>query len=328
MNSSIEMNGNISLKYETAITQLGEIAEAYYWNGKASDAKLVLHHSLQLADTEEARPMRLLILLKLGKILAIEYVYTNADAELMFSTLQEARQLAKDANDRHSTADALSLLGMAHYYVDLNASASIDSSSDKYSEALSYQQQALVLREEINDTRGISESFFLIGTVHERRQQQEALDCYEKALQTAEQNGHFYEKTEPSRHFAFHALMRGDLEQALKFALEALRLREQAGFKPYLPLDHLMVSDIYLKQGDIDNALNHATEASRLAEEMGYKRAISSSSLSLGDIQAAMQNNDLAAASYKKALLLGQELKLPLVIKRASERLEQIVDQS
>lgn len=180
-------------------------------------------------------------------------------------------------------ADALSLLGQAHYFTTVVASlkSSVSPNSlqgqGKYDEALAYQQQALELREALHDTRGISESYFQIGVVYERWQQYErAMEYYTKARQIADQYNHPFEKTEPARHFAINALRQGDLDQALTLALQALELREEARFKPYQPLDHLLLRDIYLAKGDTANAQLHTQQASALAKEMGLKDLASS----------------------------------------------------
>jgi len=79
-------------------------------------------------------------------------------------------------------------------------------------------------------------------TVYERWQQHNAaLQCYTKALQIAERFRYLPEKTEPTRHLAYHALSKGDVNQALGYARQALTLREESGFKPYLPFDHLLL---------------------------------------------------------------------------------------
>lgn len=39
-----------------------------------------------------------------------------------------------------------------------------------------------------------------------------------KAFQIANQYGYAFEKVEPVRHFAYHAMLRGDLQQALDYA--------------------------------------------------------------------------------------------------------------
>jgi hypothetical protein len=64
--------------------------------------------------------------------------------------------------------------------------------------------------------------------------------------------------------------MKGNLDEALSLALQALELREAARFKPYQPLDHLLLRDIYQVKGDTANAQLHEQRASALAEEMGY----------------------------------------------------------
>jgi hypothetical protein len=58
--------------------------------------------------------------------------------------------------------------------------------------------------------------------------------------------------------------------------LQALSLREEAGFKPYLPLDHLLLRDIYLARGDTANAQLHTERASALADEMGLTTLVAS----------------------------------------------------
>jgi hypothetical protein len=101
-------------------------------------------------------------------------------------------------------------------------------------------------------------------------------------------SGHLFEKTEPTRHFAIHVLRQANLDQALTLALQALALREEAGFKPYLPLDHLLLRDICLAKGDTANAQFHTKIASAIAEEMGLKMLVSSMP-GIRDILAAQQ---------------------------------------
>ncbi|MEP7187748.1 MAG: tetratricopeptide repeat protein, partial [Roseiflexaceae bacterium] len=196
-------------------------------------------------------------------------------------------------HDQQGIADALSLLGQAYYFAAIVASRKQGEplhsapGQGKYDQALAYQQQALELREALRDSRGISESCFQIGVVYERWQQYDrAIDYYTRAREIADQGGHAFEKTEPARHLAFHALREGNLDQALSLALQALSLREDAHFRPYLPFDHLLLKDIYLAQGDTENAQFHLLRAQALAEEMGLQTLISSM-LSSSAIRAA-----------------------------------------
>lgn len=284
MQSSVPTDDKLTKYYTTAIDALCEIARAYYMDGRLSDAQHLLRTALQLVESGEVVFQgRLKLLLLYGQVLIVDRLLTRGDADLLFPTIQQAKQVAEAAQDQQGIADALSLLGQAHYCTavieSLKAGKFPDSPQEegKYDQALAYQQQALKLREALHDNRGISESYFQIGTVYERwGQYDRALEYYTKARQIADQYNYAFEKTEPTRHLTLHALIRGDLDQALTLALQALELREKAGFKPYQPLDHLLIRDIYQAKGDITNAQLHEQRASAIAEEMGMTTLVSS----------------------------------------------------
>jgi hypothetical protein len=87
-----------------------------------------------------------------------------------------------------------------------------------------------------------------------------------------------------------HALKQGHLEQALPLALQALKLREEAQFRPYQPLDHLLIRDIYLARGDTAKAQQHTEAATTLATEM-----------ELGALVSSMPNiRDILTAKHKE----------------------------
>ena len=284
MQSSALTNDKLTGYYTNAIDALCEIARAYYMDGKLSNAQHVLRTALQLTESGEVAPRdRLKLLLLYGQVLIVDHLLAHGDADLLFSTIQQAKQIAEASQDQQSIADAFSLLGQAHYFTavvaNLRAGTLFNShqGDGKYDEALAYQQQALKLREALHDNRGISESYFQIGTVYERwGQYDRAQEHYTKARQIADQYDYPFEKTEPTRHFALHALMQGNLDQALTLALQALELREKAGFKPYQPLDHLLIRDVYQARGDTANAQLHEQRASAVAEEMGMPNLVSS----------------------------------------------------
>lgn len=288
MQLSVFTNEELTKHYTTAIDGLCEVAGAYFYLGRLSDAQHLLRISLQLIDVGEVNPQnRLKLLLLYERVLIVDHLLTRGNADLMFSTVLQARQIAEAVQNQQGIADALSLLGQAHCFATTVASLKSGTSpfiprgQGEYDEtlaaALAYQEQALKLREALHDTCGVSESYFQIGLVHERWQQYEqAQEYYLKARQIAEQFGHFFEKTEPARHVAIHALRKGNPDQALTLALQALKLREEARFKPYLPLDHLLLRDIYLAKGDTENAELHTEIASAIALEMGLKTLMSS----------------------------------------------------
>ena len=284
MQPSVFTNDEFTRYYTAAIDALCEIARSYFFLGRLGDAMHVLRMSLHVIEAGEvAQKDRLKLLLLYGKILTVDHLLHRGDTDLMFSIILQAQQIAESAQDQQGLANALSLLGQAHCtattvaIVKSGALPFGTQGQGKYEEALAYQQQALGLQEALHDTRGISESHFCIGLVYQFWQQHElAREHFTRAIQVAEQYGYVLEQAEPNRHLTVDALFKGDLDQALTHALRALSFREAGGFRPYQPLDHLSLWDIYLKKGDTANAQFHMQQASTMAEEMGLSTLVPS----------------------------------------------------
>jgi tetratricopeptide (TPR) repeat protein len=284
MQLSVLTNDELSKHYTTAIDTLYEIARVSFFLGRLGDALHVLGTSLQLIEGGEvAQKDRLKLLLLYGKVLTVDHLLQRGDTDLLFSTILQAQQIAESARDQQGEASALSLLGQAHCtattvaIVKSGALPFGTQGQGKYEKALTYQQQALFLQEALHDSRGISESHFCIGLVYQFWQQNElAQEHFIKAIQVAEESGHVLEQAEPHRHLTIDALFKGDLETALTHAKLALSFREAGGFRPYQPLDHLTLWDIYQKIGDTAKAQFHMKQASTLASEMGLSTLVSS----------------------------------------------------
>ena len=284
MPSSVSTNDEFTRHYTTAIDTLCEIARSYFFLGRLGDALDLLRMSLQIMEAGEVAPQdRLKLLLLYGKVLTVDHLINRGDADPMFSTIRQAKQIAEATQDQQGIADALSLLGQAHCFattITIVKSGALPFGTQgqgKYDEALAYHLQALKLQEALHDTRGISESHFCIGLVYQFWQQNDlARENFTKAIQVAEQYGHILEQAEPNRHLTLDALFKGDLDQALTHAQRALSFREAGGFRPYQPLDHLSLWDVYLKKGDTANAQFHMQQASTIASEMGFSTLVSS----------------------------------------------------
>jgi hypothetical protein len=146
----------------------------YLYLGRLAEAQQLLRTVLHLLEAQEMKPQdRLQVLLLSGEVLIVEYMLADTDPDLMFSTIGQAKQIAEAAQDQQGIADALSLLGQAHYFAQLmsrvRSGASPDSArgQGELDEAFAYQQHALQLRETLHDTRGISESHFWVGVIYD-----------------------------------------------------------------------------------------------------------------------------------------------------------------
>lgn len=284
MQPSISTNNENTSHYTRAIDALCEVAHSAFFLGRLREAFHVLSTSLHLIEGGEvAQKDRLKLLLLYGRVLNVDHLLSRGDTDLLFAILLQAQQVAEAAQDEQSRASALSLLGQA--YCNATTMAIVKSGAlpfgaqgqGEYEKALAYHQQALELQETLHDTRGTSESYFGIGLIYQFWQQNElARQHFIRAIEIAEASGHVLEQAEPNRHLTIDALFKGDMDQALTYAQRALSFREAGGFRPYQPLDHLTLRDIYLKQGDTARADLHLQQASALASEMGLTTLVSS----------------------------------------------------
>lgn len=264
---------------ESTVEALIDTASRDLSDGRLTQARLVLEPALPKTESPALPPTdvdggggqesRLRALILFGRILVVHHLVARAySADQLNAVGERALQIAQSLDDANHLAAALELRGQAGYVTHVvdclrrGASLYAVPGDGQYDQVCDDHVRALGLRRELNDTRGISESLFAVGLMHERwRQFDRAQTCYREAYGLAEQGGHAFEMTEPARHVAIQAYRDRDLDEALTLARRALSLREASGFRPYQPLDHLLIKDIALAQGDLELARHHVRQA-------------------------------------------------------------------
>ncbi|HEY7350115.1 MAG TPA: tetratricopeptide repeat protein [Ktedonobacterales bacterium] len=309
--------------YQTAIGAVCEIAEAYYRLGKLDAALTALQAgALLLEDAAEEQRLddsRAKLLLQQGKLLVTKGFYANSGYEAAASTLLRAQGLATSIGDEGGSADALQLLGQAAY------NKTVHGSEGDYTQALDYFQQALARREKLEDRRGIAESLFYIGLIHERWQQPgEAESYYTRALAIAQESGYQIEQSYALRHLAGLAQEAGDLEKTLTLFTESLTLREGAGYKILLPLSHIAVGDVLLAQQHLPQATTHYQVAYAIAQELDTPVAQMICMLSLGALYQQQQELAQARSYFEQAYDQAKEIDMQWAMGVASRELEGI----
>ena len=98
MQSSVSTYEDLTKHYTIAIDALCEIARSYFALGRSNDAQHLLRTSLHLLEASEVKPQhRLKLLLLYGQVLVVDHLLTRGDADLLFSTILQAKQLADSA---------------------------------------------------------------------------------------------------------------------------------------------------------------------------------------------------------------------------------------
>lgn len=318
---------SVTIHYTTLIQSLCDISEAYLYEGKMNDSVNILNIGEQLAKSKEiARQDVMKLLLQHGKVLVMNYLLTNSGYDAMLSMVLRAKQAVDEVQGEQGKADVLQLQGEVYYYQSLNTEAR------EFERALEYFQQALDRRVTLGDERGISESLFYIGLVYQNGDtldNEKAFDCFTRAFHIARKYGYKLEESYAARHIASILCERegpAESEQALTYALRSLALREEIGFKRYLPPSHGLVGEVYFRQQNLERAMFHNQRAYELAQEMNLPSFIMWGLIAIGDVYLAQHDTAQAKKHFEQAYGIAQELNLSYAMKELQGKLQQLLD--
>jgi tetratricopeptide (TPR) repeat protein len=299
---SVEMRDGES---STTISVWCARIEALHFAGRLDDA-IALFAARDL--TEGAiEPERLRISLAQGTLFADRVFHADRGYDEAAAILDTARALAERLHDERSAATALDLLGMADYYRVMQAG------SDDYAPALQRFQTALARREELDDSRGVAESLFHVGLIHERWEQyDDALDFYRRAYTLARDYGHLLEQSYAARHLGGGEQEVGDLDAALVYFRESLALRQEVGYTLLLPLAHIALGEVMLARNEGDGAAHEYEQAHALAQSMQSPLVMVFALLALSELAHARGDEDARREYAEQALSRAQEDRLPL----------------
>jgi tetratricopeptide (TPR) repeat protein len=302
------------------VTEALARAEALHRAGRLDDAVALFTAPDLTAGVTE--PERLRIALAQGKILADRVFHANRGHDEAIAILGAARSLAARLDDERSAITALDLMGSADYYRVLQ-----DGGGD-YGSALEQFKIALARREALGDTRGVAESLFHVGLIHERLEQyDEALDFYRRSYTLARERGHLLEQSYAARHLGGGAQEMGDLDAALAYFRESLALRQGIGYPLLLPLAHIALGDVMLARNDVDGAASQYEQAHTLAQGMQSPLIMVSSLLALSELAQARGDEDARRDYAERALSHAQKDALPLGIRGAEAALAAIAQE-
>ena len=124
------------------------------------------------------------------------------------------------------------------------------------------------------------------------------------------------------RHLAqIYRRQTSNYNESLRLFESSLFLREEIGFKPFIPASYSSLGDVYLKMENYDNAIEMYQRSAELAKEVGFVRYESYPLLMIGDIYFGIGNFDVAMDYYKKALDIATNNEYVMGINTAVEKI-------
>lgn len=303
-----------------AIDTLCDEADALHRAGRLEDAIALLTRDTSshlLARADEQAQLRLALLRAQIHILRI--FHANRGFPDALASLDEAQALAEKRNAAVAIADTLDQRAHADYY------QSLQEGGGDYAALLERFSEALTRREALNDTRGVAESLFHVGLMHERLNEPDrAGEVYERAYALAREHRHKLELSYVARHLGGIASDRHDLVTALAYFEESLALRQDAGYTLGLPLAHIALGDTRLLQRDVSGAAQNYQQARALAEGMQSPLATVFALLALSALAQARDDEGMGRDYAEQALSRAHKDDLSIGIRGAKAALAAI----
>jgi len=277
-------------------------------------------------DTTRVRAMNLL---------SFEFkVLGKVDSALELSTSSLA--LAKKINFTRGEADAYFFLGQAY------------AGKGKSTDALINYLAAQKLYEQLKRNVELAETFYAMGSVHQRNNYDEALNFLKKALQTAQQTTNkdlmgkiaymiavvLIRKSEQGEAAKFKDLAikyyteagnetglancyvvsarlnnySGNVQQSVKDNYTALKLFEKTGNKVGMYNVHIGLGLMYEDQKNWKEALNSYLAAKKAAEDVPAKEVLAGAYNNVGNAYRELGNTDEAYKAFSEALKLSEQV--------------------
>ena len=277
-------------------------------------------------DTTRVRTMNLL---------SFEFkVLGKVDSALELST--SSLVLAKKINFTRGEADAYFFLGQAY------------AGKGKSTDALINYLAALKLYEQLKRNVDLAETYYAIGSVHQRSNYDEALTFFKKALQIAQQTTNkdlmgkiayitavvLIRKSEQSEAAKYKDLAikyyteagnqtglancyvvsarlnnyAGNIQQSVKDNYTALKLFEKTGNKLGMYNVHTGLGLMYEDQKNWKEALNSYLAAKKAAEDVPPREVLAGAYNNLGNAYRELGNTDEAYKAFSEALKLSEQV--------------------
>ena len=303
-----------------------DLSEVYLWDGRLDDALHLLESDL-VEQIEKELPMKEIIQLQVqrAKTMRFKCQLDGSSNESTLALLHNVEERGLDLEDKSILADVVRLIGLVIYDQELWTTT--------LEKPQHYFEQALILRKEINNRRGVAESLLDVGTIYQNKLDrtdediEKAFEYYQKAYTLATECGFMREKANTARHLGYiYGNHKGDLVKSLVYHQEFLDIHEEMGSKLYLGQAHTMVGFAHYALQDQEQALKHFESAKTIAQELGSQLPLAEALFGLGLVYEGKDNASGALRYYEKAITVARLINLRPVIQAATNRIQELLN--
>ncbi|NHK30778.1 MAG: tetratricopeptide repeat protein, partial [Asgard group archaeon] len=152
-----------------------------------------------------------------------------AEILLKQANFAQAEELLASAQEIAEKEDNQLLLGRINYWKgEKHYIYSFMMEEGDYQTALEYHNKSLIIREQINDQKGMTHSLSRIGVIYERQNDYEtAMEFHNKALKIGKKIRYPLGTERPLTHLGAYQERKGNLQEALKYFQQAMKIYEK-----------------------------------------------------------------------------------------------------
>ncbi|MCO6500302.1 MAG: tetratricopeptide repeat protein [Vicingus serpentipes] len=201
--------------------------------------------------------------------------YTQGDVEKALDYHQKSLEIWKEIKDKRGEATSLNNIGTI--YSDqltelLNAKADSLDILKKRELALQYYNRSLMIRESIEDKRGIAVSLINIGAVYEGMSTisslNKALVNYQSSLLINEEIGNKYGVSQSLDRISRVMILQGKINLARDYATRALKIAQEIGYPKNIYNSAKKMSEIAKMEAEKSTSISNKAKLWREAYEM------------------------------------------------------------
>ncbi|MEW6467949.1 MAG: tetratricopeptide repeat protein [Bacteroidota bacterium] len=229
----------------------------------------------------------------------------GSDPDKAMQLSKEQLQLARDRSNKKEEGQALNNIGICYRY------------KGQYAQAVSYYRQALKVREEINDLKGIAASYNNIGLIYQYQSD------YSQAIKHFLKTREILESMTDSMESVTHMKMIGQVinnigmiyseqnnhAKSMECFTQFLTYARRAGDKGNEAVALVNIGTIFEKMKEYEKAIQYAQQSLELRKQLGDVKGIADCYSNIGICHRLMGDNLTGLQYQLEALQIREEIK-------------------
>jgi hypothetical protein len=257
--------------YESLVLSTLNIAHHWRLAGRWADTLTLLYGAVPVAN-ELNDVRRAQVWLHISRTLNDQATFGGQEAAAQHrEALTNALRFAEASGDASLLGVAWDSMGMAEHAHFLNSNREKEPEHE-----LEYFERGLKFREAAGDARGLAESYFHLGLVHQvvRGDSKTGEPFFERSYELAKQANDLVIQSYAVRHIGFARDAAGDAEGARQGYAKSLELREQAGFTPGVAMALVTLGEWNAENSNQEQARELYLTARRILDGLGAKKRV------------------------------------------------------